>query len=220
MLRLEKENLWVKVNSKYIASFNYFDKSLIALSETSGSLSIASFATVIGAPIGIVSASFSFEFSVNTGNVKKLLKTTWSRNKKHNKIAMLARIKINSIENKLSEALISNETSHEDFTRIINEEKNYREINRSIRMMKSQRSDTEKNNLIEEGKKKALMKSLDKMQYKSIKQWKFQKLVIIQPICETKKSRFIKEQEACALSSSLGIKTPLSKIPLLGNILF
>ena len=35
-----------------------------------------------------------------------------------------------------------------------------------------------------------------------------------------KKSRFIKEQEAIALLSSLGIKTPLSKIPLLGNILF
>ena len=35
-----------------------------------------------------------------------------------------------------------------------------------------------------------------------------------------KKAKFIKEQEASRLSSSLGIKTPLSKIPLLGPLLF
>ena len=67
---------------------------------------------------------------------------------------MLARSKLNSIEIKISEALINNEISHEDFTTIINEEKNYREL--SIRMMKTQKSDTEKNNLIEEGKRRGI----------------------------------------------------------------
>ena len=71
----------------------------------------------------------------------------------HNKIVMLARSKLNSIESKISEALINNKISHEDFMTIINEEKNYRDLKESIRMMKSQRSDTEKVNLIEEGKK-------------------------------------------------------------------
>ena len=66
---------------------------------------------------------------------------------------MLARSKLNSIESKISEALINNEISHEDFMTIINEEKKYRELKESIRMMNSQRSDAEKNNLIEEGKK-------------------------------------------------------------------
>ena len=66
---------------------------------------------------------------------------------------MLARSKLNSIESKISEALINNEISHEDFVTIINEEKKYRELKESIRMMNSQRSDTEKINLIEEGKK-------------------------------------------------------------------
>ena len=60
---------------------------------------------------------------------------------------------MNSIESKISEALINNEISHEDFVIIINEEKKYRELKESIRMMNSQRSDTEKINLIEEGKK-------------------------------------------------------------------
>ena len=39
-------------------------------------------------------------------------------------------------------------------------------------------------------------------------------------VCDNKKSRFIKEQEAKRLLSSLGLTTPLSKIPLLGDILF
>ena len=66
---------------------------------------------------------------------------------------MLHRSKLNSIESKISEALINNEISHEDFMTIINEEKKYRELKESIRIVKGQRSDTEKINLIEEGKK-------------------------------------------------------------------
>ena len=66
---------------------------------------------------------------------------------------MLARSKLNSIESKISEALINNEISHEDFMTIINEEKKYWELKESIRMMNSQRSVVEKISLIEEGKK-------------------------------------------------------------------
>ena len=66
---------------------------------------------------------------------------------------MLARSKSNSIESKISEALINNEISHEDFMTIFNEEKKYRELKERIRMMNSQRSDVEKVSLIEEGKK-------------------------------------------------------------------
>ena len=66
--------------SKYISFFYYFDKSLIVSSVTSGGVSIASFTTVIGAPIGITSASLSFAFSLCTALVKELLKAT--RNKK------------------------------------------------------------------------------------------------------------------------------------------
>ena len=66
---------------------------------------------------------------------------------------MLARSKLNSIESNVSEALINSEISHEDFMVIINEEKKYRELKESIRMMNSQRSDSEKINLIKEGKK-------------------------------------------------------------------
>ena len=56
--------------SKYITSFDYFDKSFIVLSVTTGSISIASFATVIRAPVGMISASFSLAFSISTGIIK------------------------------------------------------------------------------------------------------------------------------------------------------
>ena len=147
-----KERELIKLR-KYIASLDYFDKSLTFLSVTTGSISIASFATVIGAPVGIVSASFSLTFSMSTGIVKKLLKTTRNKKKNHNKIVMLARSKLNSIESKIYEALINKEISHGDFITIISEERSYQELKRNIRMMNSQRSDTEKNYLIEEGKK-------------------------------------------------------------------
>ena len=140
--------------SKYLASFDYFDKLFIVLSVTTGTFSTASFATVIGAPVGIIIASFSLEFSISTRIIRKLLKTTWNKKKKHNKIVMLARSKLNSIESKISEALINNEINHEGFMTIINEEKKYWELKESIRMMNSQSSDVEKVSLTEESKKK------------------------------------------------------------------
>ena len=57
---------------------------------------------------------------------------------------MLARSKLSSIESKISEASINNEISHEDFTTIVNKEKYYRELKEIVRMMKSERRDTEK----------------------------------------------------------------------------
>ena len=110
---IKERELMSKNLSKYIVSFEYFDKSLIALSVAMDSISIASFATIIEAPAGIMSASCSVTFSITTGFVKKFLKTIIRR--KNNKIVILARSKLNSIESKISEALRNNEISHEDF---------------------------------------------------------------------------------------------------------
>ena len=83
---IKERELVNKGLSKYIASFDYFDKSLIDLSPATGSISIASFATA-----GMMSASFSLAFSITTGFVKRFLKTTRNKmKKKHDKIVMLA----------------------------------------------------------------------------------------------------------------------------------
>ena len=67
-----------------------------------------------------------------------MLKTTRGKKEKHDDIVMLARSELNSIEIKISEVLINNEISHEDFLTIINEERNYRELKEGIRMMEGQ----------------------------------------------------------------------------------
>ena len=73
---------------------------------------------------------------------------------------MIARSKLNRKESKISEALINNEISHEDLMTIINEEKKYRELKESIRMMNTQRSDSEKIKLIEEGKEMGINEAI------------------------------------------------------------
>ena len=77
-----------KNHSKYIASFEYFDESLIVLPVATGSISITLFAIAIKAPVGIMSASCSLAFLIITGFVKKFLKTIRNKKKKHNRIVM------------------------------------------------------------------------------------------------------------------------------------
>ena len=119
---------------------------MIVLSATSGGVSIASFASTIGASVGIASASFSFVFSLATVIIKKFLKTT-RNNKKHNNI-MLARSKLNSIETSISQALIDSNTSHKEYIKIINEEEKYRRMKEDVRMKKDELNKESKKNQI------------------------------------------------------------------------
>ena len=89
--------------SKYIAGFDYIEKTSIVLSATTRRISIISFTSIIGVPIGITSASFSLVFSLETGIVKKRLVITRNKKKKHNKIVILAQSKLNIIETLISQ---------------------------------------------------------------------------------------------------------------------
>ena len=80
--------------SKYTGAFNYFDIILIFLFETSRRISIFSFTSIIGFPVGIASASFSLVFSLTRGIVKKLLKITRNK-KKRNIMGLLCLLKAN-----------------------------------------------------------------------------------------------------------------------------
>ena len=119
--------------SKYVTTFDYIDKILIILSATTGGVSIFSFTSVIGAPVGIASASFTLAFSLTTGTIKKLLSTTRKKKKKHDQILMLAKSKFNSIETLISQALNDMEISHEEFLTICKEKGRYEKIKEDIR---------------------------------------------------------------------------------------
>ena len=119
--------------SKYVTTFDYIDKVLIVLSATSGGVSIISFTNTIGVPVGIASASFTLNFSLTTGITKKLLNITRKKKKKHDKILMLAKSKLNSIETLISQALIDMEIIHEEFITVLNEKDKYEKMKDNLR---------------------------------------------------------------------------------------
>ena len=122
--------------SKYNAALDYTDKTLIVLSATSGGINIISFTNVIGIPAGIISASLTLLFSLTTGIINKLLKETRKKKKKHSKIMMLAKSKLNSIESLMPQALIDLDISYEEFKTIVNEKEKYDQMKGSIRNKK------------------------------------------------------------------------------------
>ena len=122
---------------KNIAAFDYAGKMLIVLSASFGTLRIVSHATVVGIPVGLAGASLTIVLSLTTGIVKKLLNVTRKKNKKPNKIVMLAKSKVNSIETLMSQALIDLDICHEEFKTIVNEKEKYDQMKESIRNTKS-----------------------------------------------------------------------------------
>ena len=133
--------------NKYIPAFDYFDKILNVLSAISGEISIVSFASIIGMPVGIASTNFSLAFSLNTEIIKKLLKITQNKKKKHNETVMLAISKLNSIETLVSQVLINLEISHKKCQTIINQKEKYRKMKEDIKLKESRRSHAEKGEL-------------------------------------------------------------------------
>ena len=115
----------VKKLSKYTAALEYTDKTLIVWSATSGGISIISFTDVIGIPARVISASLTLVFSLTTGIVKKVLKETGKKERKHSKIITLAKSQLNSIETLISQALIDLDIRHEEFKRIVDEKGKY-----------------------------------------------------------------------------------------------
>ena len=93
MKGLIKENHAVK--SKYVAVFYYIDQALIVLSATSGGVSIISFTSIVGAPVGIASASLTIYFFSNHRNSQKIIEYNkkkrksmiefllWQKSKRH-----------------------------------------------------------------------------------------------------------------------------------------
>ena len=116
-----------------LVGFDYLDKIFITLSASFGTLSIASYASVVGTPAGIAGSSLTLIFTIGTGISKSLLKLTKKRKKKNNKIIVLAKNKLNMIDTLLSSALNDSKISHEEFTDIINEANIYENIKENIK---------------------------------------------------------------------------------------
>ena len=117
------------------------------MSASFGTLSIASYASVVGKPAGIAGSSLTLTFTVGTGISKSLLKLTKKRKKKHNKIIVLAKNKLNMIDTLLSSALNDSKISHEKFTDIINKANIYKNIKENTKELTIEPSSLERTKL-------------------------------------------------------------------------
>ena len=100
-----------KKHKKICGILNYFDHSLILISTITGYVSISAFASLVGIPIEIRSSA--------TG-LKMYKSITKKKKKKYDKIVLLAKSKLNSIEVLISEALIDSNINHNEFILINN----------------------------------------------------------------------------------------------------
>ena len=119
--------------SKYVTAFDCIDKILFVLSATSSEVCIISSASVFGAPVGIASTSFTLISSLTRGIIKILLSIRRNKKKKHAKILMLAKSKLDSIETLVTQTLIGMKISHVEFNAIIREKQKYERMKENMR---------------------------------------------------------------------------------------
>ena len=98
----------------------------------SGGNCIISSVSVPGALVGIAEASFTLMFSLTTRIIKNLLSLRRNKKKKQDKIFVLAKSKLNSIETLVSQALIDMEISHEEFITILKEKDKYEKMKKNL----------------------------------------------------------------------------------------
>ena len=97
--------------------------------------------------VGIASASFTLIFSLTTEIIKKLLSITRKKKKKGDKILILAKSKLDSIETLVFQAIIDMEISHEEFNVIIREKQKYEKMKENVRNVSKQQDNMRLNSV-------------------------------------------------------------------------
>ena len=124
-----------KYNKLFIRKDTYIDKALIVLGAITSGVSIISFTSVAGAPVGTASASFTLIFHLTTEIINILLNIARNKKKKHDKILVLAKSKFSSIEALVSQALIDLEISHQEFVSIFKEKDKYKKMKKKVKSL-------------------------------------------------------------------------------------
>ena len=132
---------------KYTTAFDDTDKILIVLSATSGGVYIISSVSAVAPPVGRAGVSFIWILYLKTRIIKKLLSITRNKKKKHDKILILAKSKLNSIETLVSQALIDTEISHEEFITVFKEKDKYEKIKESVRSVSEKQENIRPNSV-------------------------------------------------------------------------
>ena len=130
---INRNELMSKKHKKVCRVLNYIEHSLISIFTITGCVSISAFASLVGIPIGITSYSIGLKICAITVGIKKYKSIIKKKKKKHDKIVLLAKSKLNSIEVLISKALIDSNISHDEFVLINNVLKKFYDMNEEIK---------------------------------------------------------------------------------------
>ena len=117
---INRNELMSKKHKKVCRVLNYIDRTFIAISAFTGFVSISAFASLVGIPIGFTSSAIGLKICVITAGIKKYKSKNKKRKKKHDKIVLLAKSELNSIEALISKPWIDSNISHNEFVLINN----------------------------------------------------------------------------------------------------
>ena len=122
-----------KRHKKVCATINYRGNILILASAITGCVSISAFATLAGISIGITSSAIGLKICARTAGIVKYKSIIKKKKMKHDKIALLAKSKLNAIEVFISNALIDLVIIYNEFVLITNIWKEYNEMKKEIK---------------------------------------------------------------------------------------
>ena len=126
-----------KKHTNVCTILNYIEHFLILASTITECISISAFTFLVGIPIGITSPGVGLKICAITARIKTYRSIIKKKKKKHDKIALLPKSKLNSIEVLISKALISSIISHDEFVLINNMLKEYNKIKEEMKNLKT-----------------------------------------------------------------------------------
>ena len=128
---INRNELMSKKHKKVCTTLNYIEHFLILASTITGCISISAFALLLGIPIGNMSSAIGLKICEIAAGIKKY--ESIIKKKKHDKIVLLAKSKLNSIEVLISKALIDSNISHDEFVLINNVLKEFYDMKEEIK---------------------------------------------------------------------------------------
>ena len=127
---------WGAESKKDCTTLNHVEHFLIVASTITESISISAFTSLISIPIGITSSSIGLKIPANNVGIKRYTSLIEKKKKKHNKIVLIAKSNLNSIEFLVSKALIDSNISHDEFVLTNNGLKEYDQMKEEIKKLK------------------------------------------------------------------------------------
>ena len=117
---INQNDLTSEKHKKTCKYFNYIEHLLILGSTVTGCASISAFALLVSVPVGITSSAVGLEICAITAGIKKYKSIIKEKKKKHDKIVLLGKTKLNTLEVPISKTLIDSYISHDEFASVNN----------------------------------------------------------------------------------------------------